>query len=272
VSFASGEEAAAISGLLQHLADLAVRSGGPAPLPEPPETSRLDGLKVLAGNQQFRAVADQAELLRNDISTWTIESEQRGQRETAWSKLNRLLEHAGALGAAATVREQADAIRTDRLLLNNPDPVSPLIDQLSTAIRESIAARVADLSIASANERTGLEQSDGWSQISPEQQADVLAVAGMAVPESPDVASLDALLGALDAQPLRSYQDRIDALQAKAAAARRKIAEIIDPDPPVVTVKPPGATIKSGTDVDAYVSALRDQLIQHVNAGETVII
>ena len=84
--------------------------------------------------------------------------------------------------------------------------------------------------------------------------------------------SLDKLLAALDAQPLRSYQDRIDALPAKAAAARRRIAEIVDPDPPVVSVKPPGATLKSEAEVNTYVSALRDQLIEHVNAGETVII
>lgn len=272
VSFASGEEAAAISGLLQHLVDLAARSGGPAPLPEQPDTSHLDGLKALAGNQQFRAVAEQGEQLRQDISTWTIESEQRGQREAAWSKLSRLLDHAGTLGAATAVRQQADAIRTERLLLSNPDPVAPLVDQLSASIREAIAARVADLATASDDERTALKQSDGWTKLSAEQQADVLALADLAAPDPPDVASLDELLAALDAHPLRSYQDRVDALPAKAAAARRKIAEIIDPDPPVVSVKPPGATIKSETDVDTYVSALRDQLIEHVNAGETVII
>lgn len=183
-----------------------------------------------------------------------------------------MLDHAGTPDAATAVRQQADAIRTARLLLSNPDPVAPLIDQLSSSIREAIAARVADLATTSDNERTALEQSDGWTKLTPEQQAEVLTLAGLAVPDPPDVASVDALLAALDAQPLSSYQDRADALPAKAAAARRKIAEIIDPDPPVVSVKAPGATIKSEAHVDTYVSALRDQLIEHVNAGETVII
>lgn len=128
------------------------------------------------------------------------------------------------------------------------------------------------LAAASAKERTGLEQSDGWAELTPDQQSEVLAVAGLAVPEPPDVSSLDKLLAALDAQPLRSYQDRVDALPAKAAAARMRIAEIVDPDPPVVSVKPQGAILKSEAEVNNYVSALRDQLIEHVNAGETVII
>ncbi len=272
VSFVPGEEGAAISGLLQHLADLAARSGGPAPLPEPLDTTHLDGLAALAGNQQFRAVAEQAEQLRHDLSTWSADSERRGQREAAWSKLGRLLDHAGGLEGAAAIREQADAVRASRLLLSDPDPTAPLIDQLSTAIREAMTGGHGTLATAAATERSGLEHSDGWAGLTPDQQADVLAVAGIAVPEPPDVSSADKLLAALDAQPLSSYRDRIDALPAKAAAARMRIAELADPEPTVVSVKPPAATLKSEADVDTYVAALRDQLLEHVNAGETIII
>ncbi len=52
----------------------------------------------------------------------------------------------------------------------------------------------------------------------------------------------------------------------------RKIAEIIDPTPRWSPSSLPGATIKSKSDVDTYVSTLRDRLIEHVDAGETVII
>lgn len=272
VPFAANEEGAAISGLLQHLADLAARAGGQAPLPPSPETTHLDGLKSLAGNQQFRAVAQQAEQLRQDIIEWTAKVDQRDQREATWSKLGRLLDHAGALDAASTVREQADAIRTNRLLLADPDPISPLIDQLCSALRGAVNTGVEALSAAASSERSALEQSNEWTQLAPEQQSSALRIANLVVPDHPNVSSLDALLAALDAQPLASYQDRIDALPSKAAAARRKIAEIIDPDPPVVSVKAPGATIKSKSDVDTYVSTLRQRLIEHVDAGEIVII
>lgn len=272
VSFVSNEEGAAISGLLQHLAELAARAGGPAPLPAPPDTSHLDGLKALAGNQQFRAVAEQAEQLRQDNAVWTARVEQREQREIAWSKLQRLLDHAGGLEAATNVRNEADAILTNRLLLADPDPIAPLIDQLCTAVRAAVNEGVKDLSAAVTNERNALEQSDGWTELAADQQASVLSVANLEVPSPPELSSLDLVLAALDAKPLGSYRDRIDALPAKAAAARLKIAEIIDPDPPVVSIKPPGATIRSQSDVDSYVSALRDRLTKHVDAGETVII
>ena len=272
VPWTLGQEAAAISGLLQHLAELASRAGGAAPFPEPPDTTHLDGLAALAGNQQFRAVAEQAEQLRQDTTTWTAESAQRAQRETAWSNLSRLLEHAGSLDDSSTVRAQRNAIRSDRLLLVDPDPVTPLVDQLTTTLRDAIAGSVTALSDAIADERKRLTESDGWDDLSTGQQADVVAAVGLVVPEPPNTSSINTLLAALDAQPLGRYQDRTDALPAKAADARKRIAKLLDPDAVGVSVQPPGATIKTESDVDAYVSALRTQLIEHVDAGETVII
>ena len=43
-------------------------------------------------------------------------------------------------------------------------------------------------------------------------------------------------------------------------------------EPKSVTVKPASATIKTESDVDQYLAAFRQQLMQHVSANETVII
>ena len=61
------------------------QAGGPAPLPEPPDISHVEGLRALAGNQQFRAVAKQSEQLRQDIRLWATAGEQRATREAAWA-------------------------------------------------------------------------------------------------------------------------------------------------------------------------------------------
>ena len=61
IPYTTGQEGAAISGLLQHLLDLAGGSGGEAPLPPRPDTTHIEGIEALAGNQQFRDVAKSAE-------------------------------------------------------------------------------------------------------------------------------------------------------------------------------------------------------------------
>jgi hypothetical protein len=271
VPYTTGQEGAAISGLLQHLADLAARAGGPAPLPEAPDTKHIEGLTALAGNQQFRAVAQTAEQLRQDITIWSSASEKRASREAAWAKLDRLLDHAGSLDDADSIRAQRDAILASRLLLDDPDPVTPLIDELCTSLRSALTDALDKARSAYDQEIADLAASDGWDQLDADQQQVVLRSAGLVAPDSPDLSSNEHLLAALSAQPLGGLQERVDALPAKVIAARRAIAQLVDPEPKVATVKPPSATLKTEPDVDSYLSALRTQLMQHIDAGETVI-
>ena len=271
VPYMTGQEGAAISGLLQHLADLADRAGGPPPLPERPDTAQLDGLAALAGNQQFRAVAETSEQLRQDIGSWAAASEQRAHREAAWANLERLLDHASSLDTTESIRSQRDAVLASRLLLEDPDPVAPLIDQLCTELRTAFTARLAEVDAAYEAEIASLRASDVWQEIIEDQQNQVLRDAGLVSPASPDLSSNEKLLAALTAQPLGTLQERIHAVPAKAVAVRIAIAQIIDPEPAVATVKLPSVTLKSESDVDAYLVTLRAQLMQHIEAGETVI-
>lgn len=271
VPYATGQEGSAISGLLRHLMDLANRSGGPAPLPAPPNTAHLDGLAALAGNQQFRAVADAAEQLRQHMGMWSAASEKRTAREAAWSRLDRLLDHAASLDETDEIHSQHDAIVANRLLLSDPDPVTPLCIQLSSALRTALTGALDKVRVEYESEVTALASSEGWNGLNEDQQRTVLSHAGLAIPDMPSLSTDDQLLAVLGAQPLGSLQERIDALPAKAMAARKAIAEIVDPAPTVATVKAPSATLKSKSDVDGYLLALRAQLMRHIDAGEIVI-
>ena len=271
IPYTAGQEGAAISGLIRHLSDLAAQAGGPAPLPACPGIAHLQGLDALAGNQQFRAVATGAEQLRLDASTWTALGEQRTLREAAWAKLNRLLEHADSVDGVDEIRGQRDAVFADRLLLDNVDPVSPLIDRLGTALRSALTIALSEVEAAYATAVAGVQSGDEWQKLNAEQQSAVLSKAGLILADKPRLSSDEQLLAALAAQPLAGHNERIDALASKVAAARKAIAEIIDPTPKVVIVKPPSATLKTEADVDTYVAALRKQLMQHIDAAETVI-
>jgi hypothetical protein len=158
-----------------------------------------------------------------------------------------------------------------RLLLDDPDPVAPLIAELSTALRTALGDAADNVRSAHESETAQLSASDGWQQLDEDQQQAVLQSAGLVPPAIPDLSSTERLLAALSAQPLVSFEERVQSLPAKAVAARKAIAEIVDPEPTVATVKLASATLKSEADVDTYLAALREQLMQHIAAGETVI-
>lgn len=270
VEYTPAQEEASVSGLLQHLAELAGKAGGPAPLPETPDTQRVKALAALAGNQQFREVAAACEPLRQDMEHWALAAQQRPTREAEWAKLERLLRHATNLPEAAVVRTARDAIEADRLLLADPDPVTPLIDQLCSALRATITDEVDQLAAVHASTLSELEASAEWSQISADDQRRILTAAGLAAAVSPVMGTDEELLRALDATPLTAWRERRQALPVKAAEARTAAAQLLEPK--AVSVKPTSATIKTEAEVDGYVAELRSQLMRHIDAGETVVI
>jgi len=270
VPYVSGKEGAAISGLVQHLMDLAAHAGGLPPLPEAPDTSHLDGIAALVGNQQVRAVADHAEQLRQDIKTWSAAGEQRAQREAAWRTLDRLLVHAAHLDIAAPVQAQRDAIQSGRLLMESPDPVSPLIKDLCDALRTAVVDAAAGALEDHTKALQDLEASAEWQQLEGSDRDSLLAGAGLTAVSAPTVGSDDELLNALDDTPLTVWKERRQAIPAKVAAARAAAAKKLEPKS--VTVTPTAATLRTEAEIDAYVTALRERLLRHITDGETVII
>ncbi|MGI8729723.1 MAG: hypothetical protein ACR2LK_06970 [Solirubrobacteraceae bacterium] len=269
VRYTAEQEAAAISGLLQHVRELAHNAGGAAPLPVPPSTEHLDSLAALPGNEQFRAVAAAAPELEHDLGEWAQARERRAGREAVWAKLGRLLAHADGLDAADYIRTQRDAIFASRLLLAVPDPIAPLIAQLGDALRAAVdtAAREAQSAHAAVIDELG--QSAEWQQLDAAARGQLLANAELRPIAAPAVASDDELLAALDSVSLVSWRERRQALPAKAAAARSVAAKLLEPKS--VAVTPPNATLKTPDDVDAYLTQLREILMSHI-PGETVIL
>jgi hypothetical protein len=270
VPYTSGKEGAAISGLVQHLLDLAAHAGGPPPLLEPPDTAHLQGIAALAGNQQVRAVAEHAEQLRQDIKTWSLAGDQRAQREAAWSTLDRLLLHAAQLDVSASIKAQRDAIQTGRLLMASPDPVPPLIKDLCDALRAALQEAAAGTIEDQAKAVQDLEASAEWKQLDAADRDTLLTSAGLATVSAPALGSDTELLKSLDETPLSSWKERRQAIPAKVAAARQAAARKLEPKS--VSVIPSPATLRTPAEVEAYITALRERLMQHISDGATVII
>ena len=271
ITFTVGEEDTEISGLLQYLVDLANQAGGPAPLPSPPDISHIHELRALAGNRQFRAVADAADQLSRELTMWSAARDQRPQRELAWARLSQLIGHASSLGIVREIEAQRQAILESRLLLESPDLVAPRIHELCAGLRAAFVGAQDNLRTALESEIDALESSDEWGQLKIEQQQAVLLEAGLVLPAMPDVTGNDKLLEALDAQPLDGIGDRIHALPARGAAARKAIAELLKPESKIARVSVPAATLESESDVDDFLTVFRETLMEHIDAGETVI-
>ena len=270
VAYQAGQEGAQISALLQRLKDLAGRAGGPPPLPEGPDTDHLDALLVLGGNQRFRAVADDHDRLSADFNAWRAAERERAKRETEWAELERLARHADSLAVATEIEPAITAIQTGRQLLDEPDPIAPLLKQVATALRREVL-QCAD-SLASA-QRAAVEKLlawPEWTQLAAGDRQTILRDAKLGPLPPPEVASDASLLATLDHTSLSAWQDRIGLVAHQRDQARQRAAKQLEPGS--VSVVAPSATIKTGEDLDRYVNELRSRVQPHLADGKTVII
>ncbi len=270
IAYEAGQEAAQLSALLQRLKDLAHRAGGPPPLPEPPDTDHLDALLALGGNQRFRAVADDHDRLSSDLERWRAADQQREKRESEWLDLQRLLRHAEGLPIAAEVSPSVTAIREGRQLLDDPDPIAPLLAELTAALREAVTRHAEQLADGQHQAVADLEAWDEWSKLDPADREDIIVDAKLVAAESPDVSTEAKLLEALDGTPLSAWQDRISLVPGRRNQARQRAAKQLEPES--VAVAAPSATIKDDKDLDNYVEELRARVQPHLDAQKTVIL
>jgi hypothetical protein len=162
------------------------------------------------------------------------------------------------------------AIHRGRQLLDNPDPVTPLLTELTAALRDALTHRAGELADAQRAAVAELEAWPEWSQLDPAARETIVAEAQLAAAPPPDVSTDDRLLDALDAVPLSAWQDRISLVSGRRDQARQRAARMLEPES--VTVEAPSATIKTPDDLVDYLDRVRSAVQPHLDARKTVII
>lgn len=270
IPYEAGQEGAQVPALLQRLKDLGAQAGGSPPLPEPPDTAHVDALLALGGNQRFRAVADDHARLRDDLERWLGIDRTRGKREAEWQEIQRLLRHADGLAIAGSLEAAVRGIRDDRQLLDDPDPVAPLLSELTQALRTELHRVIEELETAQRAAVHELEAWDEWTSLDGGLRQTLIEEAKLGPVAPLDVPSSTQLLEALDAIPLGAWQDRISLVPSRRDQVRQRAAMILEPES--VAVALPSGTLKSGDDLDQYLTEVRDRVQPHLDANKTVII
>lgn len=263
------EEANAAPEFLNKMKELAKRAGGDPPLPAPPNPPLLSDLSGLVGNEQLVAIYE----AREELSRWRAEWSQRadliGKRLPRWQTLEKLAEHARTLPVAAEFASQIEAVRTNRTLLNDPDPVVPLVSLLCQTLREALRQAREAYAERYRAEKEKLETMEVWKSLTPEQQDGILRRQAIAdVPEI-RVGTEDDLLSSLAEIPLESWATLRDALPQRFAKALEEAARLLEPK--AVRVALPSATIRTETELVAWLEEVEAMLREQLSKGPVIV-
>ena len=263
VPFENGQEAFALSALVDRLQTAAQQSGGQAPAPEPDFVPDLPKYKSLAGNDLLAALAENAASLRDKLKSWQAAFSKIGTRLPNWNLAERLI-WLGASELAANIED----IRSGRRLLADPDPVPPLISAAAQALRAKINAAHGAWDAAWTKGEGRLASAETWGHLTPDQKHTVRQESGLLIVAKPAVDTPQAIGDALAQRGLSEWESMIKALPTRIDDALAAAAAQLEPKARPLNL--PGALLKSEPELDDWLTKVRTKIIEALSDGPVI--
>ena len=265
----AGEEQAKAPEFLDKLAALGRATGGDAPLPAAPSVADVQDLRAKVGNDQLAGIRDKAADFEKRIGEWTKTKALVDARKPTWDIVEHLAKHAQSIAAALEALNQVEAVRTQRLLLEATDPVSPLRSTLADALRKAVFDAHAALEAAYAKGIASLESSSLWPRLTDADRSSIIASVDL-LPVAPLELSTDvALLSALDARSISARNAETDAVPGRVQKALEKAARLLEPKVRSISIE--RSTLATTADVDAWVERQKKTLVEAIMDGPVLV-
>ena len=223
------EETAKAPVFLARLAELADHAGGEPPMPARPATAHLDTLRGFGGVEQLAEILKQHDTLAQQAKDWGKLAELAGKRKPAWETLCTLLKHADAMPGADELRAQADAVKSERRLLDASDPVPDIRKAAVDALRAAVTAAHGEYERTYNEQMAALTASDNWKKLKADQRKQILADEGIDELPALSVGTEADLIRSLEQTALPAWKTKTDALPQQFARAAMAAAKLLEP-------------------------------------------
>jgi hypothetical protein len=260
----AGEEQNYLLIIVDRLEALAADAGGDPPAPVVPEVPGLSDFRAATGNALLVALAGRLDELKTAVPQWQAAKAEKDRRLRDWALVMRLV----GLGADDQ-RADADAIRTGRTLLGEPNPLPPLVSSASDNLRtRANDAWGAWKGAWDAGEQR-LKANAAWDKLDPDKRYKLRAEHGLLPQNAPDLSTPENIAESLTVRGLSQWKDMAAALPGRIEAALQDAA--IELEPKTQRVPIPRPTLKTVADLEAWLKALRDVISPHLDAGFPVL-
>ncbi len=270
ISCKPGEEFLHSNTFLNRLKDLAGLIGGDAPKPEPINIQFLKNIENLDGNERLVRILEEQEDLKSKNLDWSKMSVVVAAREPQWRLLAELVNHANGDPAMEHLKTEIEAIRENRLLLQEPDPIQPKLIELTEKLKTALNTLKESFIGLHDLKMTELQGNIYFNRLIPEQIRTIL-FKHQILPK-PELQPLDAhkLLIHLQKAGLYAWDTRIAALPGQFQSALDEA--ILISAPKAKTYSLHRTTISSQADIDAYLAELKTELEDLLKDSGSVIL
>jgi hypothetical protein len=215
-------------------------------------------------------ILDEQEDLKAKYKDWKQKAALIEKREPNWSLLVDLANYANSGESMERLKKEIDAIRDNRLLLQEPDPVynklTDITDKLK-ALLNDLKQKYIDLYDKLME---GLQSNEYFSKLTPEQKNPILRTHQLL--GKPEIKALDSksLLLNLQKASLETWQTKIAALPGQFQAAIDDAVKLLAPQ--AKTYELPKRTLSNQADIDAYISEIKKELENLLKESASIIL
>ncbi len=264
-----GSEPADAVRFLEHAKAVAARAGGEAPAPLPPTTPEFTALEALSGNELLMALHDQRDELLKRIKGWQDTGSEVTKRLPAFALTEKLVADGVGLAEQATWSATLTAIRANRSLLDDPDPVSHVLKAAANALRAGLASAHSAHSTMYAAQSARIAGHTAWAKLEDSKRRALLSSAGAVEKAAPTTASDEQLLSALQSCSLANWHAQTDALAAQFDKALA--AAIIEAEPKARRISLAAATIHDQAELDAWLGKAKAAIEAALKDGPVIL-
>ena len=261
------QESMAANEFLEKLKQLARTVSGDHPKIEPINPAPLQAIQNLDGNERLLRMLEEQVALKAKLDDWTAKQRLLTQRLPDWELLDQLIHFAPDADA---LRTETEAIRRDRLLFREPDPIQPVLSALTEHLRTTLNDLKGRYNTLYDTRMVELQANEYFGKLTPEQKHPILARHQVLI--KPEIKPLDAqgLLHQLKKVSLDGWQTKISALPEQFQAAIDDAVQLLAPQ-----AKPfflPKRTLHTQTDIDTYLEDLKKQLEEMLQNASSIIL
>jgi hypothetical protein len=269
VKFKSNEEAAVAPVFVLTLKELAANSGGDAPAPKAPDAVHLKDLEGYSGNELLKEIHDKKDRLEKEIDDWKTSVELVAKLLPAWQTLDALLPFAATLGGNADWATRHQAILDNRSLLEDPDPVPPLAQEIADALRAAlnekaeIAVDAFDVGIKT------LEGDENWKALNNNEANAILATKSLKKPVLGDVGDAAQVLARLRERDLSAWDTLTAAQSARFGEALADAVKKKTPEAKPYKLK--RRAISSDADLQTWLDETGKEVREQLKQGPVIL-
>lgn len=269
IHFQPGDEIGAAPEFIHALKNLSASAGGEPPAPVASQDALLVDLEGKSGNDLLFELFDKAETLSKKNTAWKEITAKISQRMPNYGLTRHLLGYGADIPEIQNYVSALDAVYANRTLLDDPDPVSPILKAVGNTLRAALRSAVEGQKKVYDVEMAKLESSTIWTKLPKVKRDLILSEVSITTSTEPVVSTDNELASALEACSLSHWCTLTDALATRFSQALEKA--IIESEPKAVRVSLPSTTIRSKEDMEKWLTHARESIEESLKKGPVII-